>query len=693
MASTNVWVWVGHMWSDRARLVLEHYGDRITDVSIFGWHVAVDGTLTQTFDPTQLDEYRARWPHLRFWLAFRNDGVASIFAGLRNSAAARAKLIQGLGAALDRYPWLDGIDIDLEKGGAASNAPAAEALFKQVADLAHGRSLLCSAALPPLTVTGSVGGEDWVRYKQLGLILDHVAIMSYDFAWGGSAPGPISPGFWVEQVYNWAATQITPFKISMGLPLYGRSWQIFAKPEDIGDVYRGQSGTYYAFWQLFTGLIAWNANTHDRIGWICYRDQDSQTLWGFLNVYDWKEPTQFAQQTGNYQAVYEGRNYLVRYGLPATTPIWGVTDNGPGSSYATYQVNAANVIDADGRSVSPRRGFTLTTEIIQREPVAATIIDDYATDQSQLTNTYTQPTGKWTFTQVTDSYKQYRGSGTLRYNHAFGTASLYAQARFQFPMAGTVGITVQGITADLSNTGVLRLLKGTTVLATKNVGAAPVGGAAGGSSRRVIGLRVRDKSARVYYGVAETSIPLALEATTTPTNTGVVEYTSTNTAWIDHTYLGDGWWYQPREAVEVTIAGQTKVLGRIPRTGVTWDEHNRFKPTTDVDEKDTRTEPISLDWVYQHFKDIPLNPDTDTTIRVRLLDHDLWLGRLTIGDRDGFSIVYFSDATTINHWRGRACNDFGLQGIALWSIGQEDIRLWDTLAGGELSAETKRLDQ
>ncbi|MGO1320396.1 MAG: hypothetical protein ACTMIK_09135, partial [Galactobacter sp.] len=103
MATKNMWVWVGHMWSDRARLVLQHYGDRITDVSIFGWHVAADGTLTQTFDPTQLDEYRAKWPHLRFWLAFRNDGVASIFTALRNSATARAKLITGLGAALDQY--------------------------------------------------------------------------------------------------------------------------------------------------------------------------------------------------------------------------------------------------------------------------------------------------------------------------------------------------------------------------------------------------------------------------------------------------------------------------------------------------------------------------------------------------------------------------------------------------------------
>ncbi|MGO1320983.1 MAG: hypothetical protein ACTMIK_12130, partial [Galactobacter sp.] len=355
-------------------------------------------------------------------------------------------------------------------------------------------------------------------------------------------------------------------------------------------------------------------------------------------------------------------------------------------------MNAARVLNADGANVSPRRGFTLTTEIIQRAPVAATIMDDSATGQSQLANVYTQPTGKWTHQQVTATYKQYRGTGTLRYNHGFGTASLYAQARFQFATGGRFSVTVQGITADVTNAGAARLMKGSTVLASTQVGAIPVGAAAGGSARAVIALRVRPGSARVYFSRAETSIPLVLEATTTPTNNGVVEFGATGTAWIDHTYLGDGWWYQPREAVEVTVAGETRVLGRIPRTGVTWDSSNRFRPTADVDEPTTRETGISLDWVYQHFKDIPLTPDTNTTIKIRLLDHDVWLGRTTIGDRDGFSIVYFSDATTINHWRTRAHNEWNLQGIALWSIGQEDIRLWDALAGGELPAETKRLD-
>lgn len=688
----NVWVWVGLNWTERVRLVLLHYGDRLTDVSIFGWRVEESGALVRTFDPSMLDEYRARWPHIRFWLAFRNDGNGIIFEALRNNASARTKLIADLGAVLDSYPWLHGIDIDLERGGAASNAVAAEALFKQIADYAHSRGKKVSAALPALTATGSVGGEDWVRYKQLGALMDHVAIMSYDFAWSGSAPGPVSPGFWLEQVYDWATSQITPSKLSMGLPLYAYFWQIYDYPTNLGALRRGVSGTYYSMYQYFSGSRPWSdTGTHHAIGWICYRDSSSQSGWGFLDVYDWKEPTQWEDARGVFSGVFANREYAVRYGLPAGVPQWSVADNSVGDSQVTYELNAAPVIAANGSTVSPKVGYSLTAEIIQRDPVAATIIDDYATSQGQLGAVYSQPAGTWTFRQVTSTYKQYRGSGTLRYANDFKNQALYILARFQFATAGRVGVSTRGITADVTNTGVLRILQGSTVLGQVNVASRPVG-AAPMDGRTVLALRVRDGSARAYYSTAETSVPMVLQVAVTPTS-GPAEYTSTGEAWIDHTYLGDGWWYQPREAIEVEVNGAKKVLGRIPRTGVTWDDKNRFRPDTDVEERETREDGISLDWTFEHWKDIPISTGVNTTFTIRPLDHDLWIGRLHVLDRDGASVVYFTDAQMIAHWRARAVHDWGLQGIAMWSLGQEDVRVWDALQGGLLPPETKRITE
>ena len=98
----GVWLWVGLLWNDRVRGVLDQYGDRITDVSIFGWEVDAAGNVRQTFDPAKLDPYRKKWPHIRFWLCFMNHGVASIFTALQQSATARANLAGQLGAVLQR---------------------------------------------------------------------------------------------------------------------------------------------------------------------------------------------------------------------------------------------------------------------------------------------------------------------------------------------------------------------------------------------------------------------------------------------------------------------------------------------------------------------------------------------------------------------------------------------------------------
>nr|WP_237090046.1 hypothetical protein [Nesterenkonia sp. PF2B19] len=82
--ASAVWVWVGLLWNERVQFALEHYGDRITDVAIFAWSVDRHGGLTETFNPALLDDYRQRWPHIRFWGCFRNmddpdDGPRAIF--------------------------------------------------------------------------------------------------------------------------------------------------------------------------------------------------------------------------------------------------------------------------------------------------------------------------------------------------------------------------------------------------------------------------------------------------------------------------------------------------------------------------------------------------------------------------------------------------------------------------------------
>ena len=61
--------------------------------------------------------------------------------------------------------------------------------------------------------------------------------------------------------------------------------------------------------------------------------------------------------------------------------------------------------------------------------------------------------------------------------------------------------------------------------------------------------------------------------------------------------------------------------------------------------------------------------------------HDLnvWLSRMYLGDADGFSIMYYSDVDSIVYWANEAVYTYGVSGIAIWSLGQEDMRLWDSM--------------
>ena len=39
----------------------------------------------------------------------------------------------------------------------------------------------------------------------------------------------------------------------------------------------------------------------------------------------------------------------------------------------------------------------------------------------------------------------------------------------------------------------------------------------------------------------------------------------------------------------------------------------------------------------------------------------------------------YSDVDSIVYWANEAAYTYGVSGIAIWSLGQEDVRLWDSM--------------
>ena len=83
----------------------------------------------------------------------------------------------------------------------------------------------------------------------------------------------------------------------------------------------------------------------------------------------------------------------------------------------------------------------------------------------------------------------------------------------------------------------------------------------------------------------------------------------------------------------------------------------------------------SCDWVMHGIMNLM------SVYEMKVVPHDLnvWLSRMYLGDADGFSIMYYSDVDSIVYWANEAAYTYGVSGIAIWSLGQEDMRLWDSM--------------
>lgn len=316
-----VWTFMGNT---RMYQALRDYGDRISQIGLFSFKVRATGEIYESgvsiAAGSTMRTYINKWPHIKWLLTVANDGTNSIFKALRdNTDGAQDMFLSELIRIMEKYPWCDGIDIDLEKGDDYSTAEKSTAMFKNIYNTvkAYDSTKLMNICLPGMTsVNGSVGGENWCVYGDLNNYCDTASIMSYGMAWAGSAPGPVSPRSWLEGIYNYAVTVMDADKVFLGMPAYGWNWQIYDTPENLGKTYRGTSNTYYAAKYWMTGKYNFtdDAPPQPFIPIVAYWDDYDKVPYAFPHVYDYMEGRdavsyEYPQLSGTYNR----RNYLTAY--------------------------------------------------------------------------------------------------------------------------------------------------------------------------------------------------------------------------------------------------------------------------------------------------------------------------------------------------------------------------------------------
>ncbi len=366
-----VWTFMGNT---RMYQALRDYGDRISQIGLFSFRVRATGEIYESgvsiAAGSVMRTYINKWPHIKWLLTVANDGTNSIFKALRdNTDGAQDMFLSELIRIMEKYPWCDGIDIDLEKGDDYSTHTASTAMFKNIYNTvkAYDSTKLMNICLPGMTsVNGSVGGENWCVYGDLNNYCDTASIMSYGMAWAGSAPGPVSPRSWLEGIYNYAVTVMNPDKVFLGMPAYGWNWQIYDTPENLGKTYRGTSNTYYAAKYWMTGKYNFtdDAPPQPFIPIVAYWDDYDKVPYAFPHVYDFMEGADaVSREYPQLSGTYNRRRYLTAYAKQQDTAFGTVYVDRNGGAPDSYSgiVAVSDSIATLGDEGSATYSFTVST--------------------------------------------------------------------------------------------------------------------------------------------------------------------------------------------------------------------------------------------------------------------------------------------------------------------------------------------
>lgn len=217
--------WMPTDWdTDNARASFEANLAYIDEISPVWYEMRTNGTLNVlggARDSTLVDSAHAAGVLVlpSITNGFDPDRTGYVLRSLER----RSKFVQRILDEVQQYNY-DGVDIDFE-AVPDSQRDDFTAFIRELAAGLHERGKILAVAVHARTgehdgAAGS-GAQDW---PALGEAVDRFRIMTYDYHWSGGGPGPVAPIYWVQDVVEYAKSQVDPVKIEVGIPFYGYDW-------------------------------------------------------------------------------------------------------------------------------------------------------------------------------------------------------------------------------------------------------------------------------------------------------------------------------------------------------------------------------------------------------------------------------------------------------------------------------------
>ena len=184
-------------------------------------------------------------------------------------------------------------------------------------------------------------------------------------------------------------------------------------------------------------------------------------------------------------------------------------------------------------------------------------------------------------------------------------------------------------------------------------------------------MRKRGTTVTVYYG-GQPVITQTVSATSG--NVGIV---SDYTVLISEFAIGDAYRYDAHECVQLELAGQSFVLGRVSRTGVTWND-SVFTLSGLNEEPDSRS--VALEGRLECLVAgtvAGISCGSDVPLAVTLVDSGVELVMACLGDSRGCAYLLFRTSLDLQELYNHAVYDLGVSGLALDGLGSEDSSFWN----------------
>lgn len=482
----------------------EQYGHKIRSIGLHEWDVdgagniaiyrlgpvkGTDGIYTSFTNATTYDRYASgrqlfpvyvepdmkRWPHIEYYMQMVIFGPETV-SKILDSQTVQTNFINNLKQVVSLFRkdqngvdlGYTGIEIDCEGSWSDDKWDVRVGDDeKMIAFLKRIKNEVIIDSNPDFKfrinahAMWGAGTPDYYRFHNYKLfaestdklgrpLMDEVQVMTYDFSWSGSAPGPSTPLWWMENVAKWVQECFDPAfnpkakctidKVYLGGAGYGRRWPIYSEDTWGSSVtYRNlvdwQNG-YYIHHQG-GGIMA----DQDFIPMNAFNDPNSDNQIMYNHQYDYfkakhmQKPTSMGQITAR-TSVYNGIEYATAYsknqhmkvtGLRGVTGLAGISE--PSNNISTYESpkrSETAVLDIGGQS------YTFQGYQTRRVPYVPTKL----ADGSVVCQKSTQPETVLTYTVNVAQAGTYRIGAVVSF-------PFYGQTKLNGAVNGS-GFTIGG---------------------------------------------------------------------------------------------------------------------------------------------------------------------------------------------------------------------------------------------------------